>query len=385
MGMPTHLSPGEIEEFGREMDAIRNEVMDSRGAKDREYILSVIKWQRLMALSGRIVIFLSLIVSPWGGLTIASWGAFVAVLGLGAALLGLAKIIENMELGHNVMHAQWDWMRDPQIQSNTWEWDNVCPSDQWKHSHNVVHHTWTNVFGKDPDIGYGVLRVSADQKWRAKYLANPIVNFILMMLFQWGVALHDLEADKLLEGKKDIKEAIPMLKRVWWKVVRQVRKDYLLWPAFGAVLTMPVTLVLGLDVLAIAGYAYLTVVIGNLIANGMRNIWSNAIIFCGHFPEGVHLFSKEEVEGETRAAWYVRQLLGSCNIGGGKIFHILSGNLSHQIEHHLFPDVPSNRYPEMAPRVQALARRYNLPYNTGSFARQFGTTTMKIWKLSLPN
>lgn len=385
MGMPTHLSPGEIEEFGREMDAIRNEVMDSRGAKDREYILSVIKWQRLMALGGRIVIFLSLIVSPWGGLTIASWGAFAAVLGLGAVLLGLAKIIENMELGHNVMHAQWDWMRDPQIQSNTWEWDNVCPSDQWKHSHNVVHHTWTNVFGKDPDIGYGVLRVSADQKWRPKYLANPIVNFILMMLFQWGVALHDLEADKLLEGKKDIKEAIPMLKRVWWKVVRQVRKDYLLWPAFGAVLTMPVTLVLGLDSWAIAGYAYLTVVIGNLIANGMRNIWSNVIIFCGHFPEGVHLFTKEEVEGETRAAWYVRQLLGSCNIGGGKIFHILSGNLSHQIEHHLFPDVPSNRYPEMAPRVQALARRYSLPYNTGSFARQFGTTTMKIWKLSLPN
>ena len=384
MGMPVHLSAGDIEEFGKEMDAIRNEVMDSRGEKDRAYILMIIKWQRTLALMGRVFIFLSLIVSPFGGLPFASWEAFLGVMLLGAAMLGIAKIIENMEIGHNVMHAQWDWMRDPNIQSNTWEWDNVCPSDQWKHSHNVVHHTWTNVFGKDPDIGYGVLRVSDEQRWQFKYLFNPVVNFFLMALFQWGVALHDLEMDKILAGKKKFSDTIPMMKRVWWKIQRQVLKDYVLWPALGASFTLPVTLALGLDMVSIAAYAFGTVVVGNMVGNLMRNVWSNAIIFCGHFPEGVHHFTQEEVEGETRAQWYVRQLLGSCNIGGGKLFHILSGNLSHQIEHHLFPDVPSNRYPDMAPRVQALAKRYGLPYNTGSFARQFGTTTWKVWRLSLP-
>ncbi|MCE2678962.1 MAG: acyl-CoA desaturase [Burkholderiales bacterium] len=384
MGMPTHLSAGEIEEFGREMDAIRNEVMDTRGAKDRAYIMNIIKWQRSMALYGRIIIFLSLIFSPLGGLEVASWPLFVAFLAVGAIMLGLAKIIENMELGHNVMHGQWDWMRDPNIQSNTWEWDNVCPSDQWKHSHNVVHHTWTNVFGKDPDIGYGVLRVSDEQPWHAKYLLNPVINFVLMMMFQWGVGVHDIELDKIMAGKKTFAEAKPMLERFMWKAARQLRKDYLLWPLLGVAFTVPVSVLFGLDTLAVAGYAYLTVCVGNTIGNMMRNIWSNMIIFCGHFPEGVQHFSTEEVEGETRSAWYVRQLLGSCNIGGGKIFHILSGNLSHQIEHHLFPDVPSNRYPEMAPRVRALAKRYNLPYNTGSFTRQFGTTTWKIWRLSFP-
>jgi linoleoyl-CoA desaturase len=366
------------------MDAIRNEVMDTRGERDRQYILSIIRWQRSLALYGRVMIFLSLIVSPFGGLEVASWPAFVAVLVLGAGMLGIAKIIENMEIGHNVMHAQWDWMRDPNIQSNTWEWDNVCPSDQWKHSHNVVHHTWTNVFGKDPDIGYGVLRVSDDQRWHAKYLFNPVINFVLMMMFQWGVALHDLEVDKLQSGQKKWSDVTPMLKRVQWKVLRQLRKDYLLWPLLGVLFTVPVTLMLELPSANIALAAFLTVSVGNLIANGMRNVWSNAIIFCGHFPEGVQLFTEKEVEGETRAAWYVRQLLGSCNIGGGKLFHILSGNLSHQIEHHLFPDMPSNRYPEVAPRVQALAKRYGLNYNTGSFTRQFGTTTWKIWRLSLP-
>lgn len=384
MAYPQHLSAGEIEEFGREMDAIRNEVMDSRGDRDRQYILGVIRWQRSMALGGRIAMMLSLIVSPWGLLPVANWAAFLVLLLGGAVLLGLAKILENMEIGHNVMHAQWDWMRDPNIQSNTWEWDNVCPSDQWKHSHNVVHHTWTNVLGRDPDVGYGVLRVSDLQPWHRKYLLNPVINFILMMLFQWGVALHDLEMDKVMAGERRYDDIRPKLRRVGWKVWRQLRKDYLLWPLLASAFTLPVTLVLGLPVLSIAWAAFLTVAAGNFVANGIRNVWSNMIIFCGHFPAGVHHFLPEDVEGETRAQWYLRQLLGSCNIEGGKVFHILSGNLSHQIEHHLFPDVPSNRYPEMAPRVRALADRYGLPYNTGSFTRQFGSTTLRIWGFSLP-
>jgi linoleoyl-CoA desaturase len=384
MPLPTHLSAAEIEEFGREMDAIRNEVMDSRGDRDRAYILKIIRWQRSLALGGRIVMFLSLLALPAGGLPYAGWPQFLGALCLGAVMLGLAKIIENMELGHNVMHAQWDWMRDPDIQSNTWEWDNVCPSDQWKHSHNVVHHTWTNVFGKDPDIGYGVLRVTAAQRWKPKYLLQPITNFFLNIWFQWGVAVHDLEPDKLLSGEKSLASVRPMIRRIWWKASRQLLKDYVLWPALGALITVPVSLLYGLPAAHIAGLALTWVVAGNAIANLMRNVWSNVIIFCGHFPAGVHHFTKAEVEGETRARWYLRQLLGSCNIGGGRLFHILSGNLSHQIEHHLFPDMPSNRYPEIARRVQALAARYRLPYNTASLSRQYGSTLWNILRLSLP-
>ena len=29
-------------------------------------------------------------------------------------------------------------------------------------------------------------------------------------------------------------------------------------------------------------------------------------------------------------------------------------DLSHQIEHHMFPDLPAARYPEMAPRVREI-------------------------------
>src|SRR5918998_309658 len=62
--------------------------------------------------------------------------------------LSIAKILENMEIGHNVMHGQWDWMRDPKIHSQAYEWDHASPSTQWKRSHNEIHHTFTNVLGR---------------------------------------------------------------------------------------------------------------------------------------------------------------------------------------------------------------------------------------------
>jgi len=122
----------------------------------------------------------------------------------------------------------------------------------------------------------------------------------------------------------------------------------------------------------------------NAVACIIRNLWTFMIIFCGHFSQGVYVFNRKQVVNETRAHWYVRQILGSCNIKGGKLFHILSGNLSHQIEHHMFPDMPSNRYPEIAPRVRALCARYKLPYNTGSLISQFGGTLVRILRMTFP-
>lgn len=379
--LPVNLSAAQIEEFGRELDAMRDEVTQSRGERDRQYILRIIKVQRYMALGGRIAIFASMLLSPVWSHALAGAFGFWLLLGFGTVSLGLAKILENMEIAHNVLHAQWDWMKDPSIQSNTWEWDNVCPSDQWMSSHNVKHHTWTNVLGKDPDVGYGLLRMSSLQRWKPFYLGQPLYAFLLALLFEWGIAIQELELGRVISGRMTLAQIRPQLLRTASKIRAQVLKDYILWPLLAAALAVPFALLgSGPSLLSV----FLTVLAANAAANVMRNLWTYAIIFCGHFPADVHVFTKEQVDGETRARWYVRQLLGSCNIGGGKLFHIMSGNLSHQIEHHLFPDLPSNRYPSLAPRVRALAERYGLPYNTGSFTRQFGTTVWKILRLSLP-
>ena len=364
--LPTGLSEAEIQEFGREIEDIRTEVMDSRGERDARYIRRIIKVQRSLALGGRLLIFASLAFLPQWGHALAAWLYFWPVMCAGILALASAKILENMEIGHNILHAQWDWMRDPTIQSGSWEWDHVCPADQWKHAHNVKHHTWTNVFGKDTDVvGYGLLRMFPEQRWQPLNLANPFFAFIMAVFFEWFIAIQEWDMMYLLSGKKKLSDIEPIFSNTRLKVFRQVMKDYVLFPL-------------------LAGPFFLYVLVANALAAILRNIWTYVIIFCGHFSQGVYVFTTKQVENETRAHWYVRQLLGSCNIGGGKLFHIMSGNLSHQIEHHLFPDMPSNRYPEVAPRVRAICDRYNLPYNTRPLTRQFGSAVVRILRMTFP-
>jgi fatty acid desaturase len=285
------------------------------------------------------------------------------------ASLSISKILDNMEIGHNVMHGQYDWMGDPGLNSRMYEWDTVCPSSQWKYSHNYIHHTFTNILGKDRDIGYGILRMDEDQEWHPYYLGNPVYAFLLMVFFEWGVALHDLEVENIVAGRRSHADNRPLYPGLLRKIRRQAVKDYLLFPALTGPL-FPLTFV------------------GNATANLVRNVWAFNIIFCGHFPAGVESFTEEECldeDGEeSRGHWYYRQVLGSANITGGRLFHILSGNLSHQIEHHLFPDLPAKRYPEIAPEIREICERYGLPYNTGRLSKQVFSVARKIARLALP-
>ncbi|GAD87013.1 fatty acid desaturase family protein [Nocardia asteroides] len=348
---PVILTPDQVEEIGRTLDELRARVEADLGERDRDYIYKIIKTQRGFEIAGRGLMYLGFLPPFWLA---------------GVAALGVSKILDNMEIGHNVMHGQYDWMRERGINSREFDWDTVCPADQWKHSHNYMHHTYTNVHDMDRDIGYGILRIDEGQKWNPYYLGNPIYAFLLMVLFEWGVMVHDLEADNIIKGKRTWAELKPLLKGQGKKAGKQVLKDYVVFPA-------------------LTGPLFLHTLAGNAAANLVRNLWTFSIIFCGHFPAGVQTFTKEETEVETRGEWYVRQMLGSANIKGSKLFHIMSGNLSHQIEHHLFPDIPANRYPEMAPEVKALAEKFGLPYNTGRFSKQIGSVWAKIFLLSVPD
>ena len=134
----------------------------------------------------------------------------------------------------------------------------------------------------------------------------------------------------------------------------------------------------------LAGPSALPALLGNATANAVRNVWAHTVIVCGHFPDGAETFAEERLDDETRGGWYVRQLLGSCNLDGPPLLHLMSGNLSFQIEHHLFPDLPSNRYASIAPRVRALCERYELPYTSGSLPRQYGQVIKSVLRLALP-
>jgi NADPH-dependent stearoyl-CoA 9-desaturase len=346
-----HLTEADVEAIGRELDQLRRDIEESRGEADAAYVKKAIALQRGLAVGGRAALFASAFPPAWLA---------------GTTMLGLAKIIENMELGHNVIHGQWDWMNDPEVHSSAWEWDTACPSEQWKHSHNFVHHKYTNVVGKDDDVGYGILRVTRDQRWHPVFLAQPVTNAMLAVFFQYAVALHDLNIKEIRKGRKDPKVMWRQLKQIGRKVGRQTVKDYVLFPL-------------------LTGPQFATTLTANATANLMRNLWAYTVIFCGHFPDGAEKFTVEELEDETPHGWYLRQMLGSANFQAGPLMAFMSGNLSYQIEHHLFPDLPSNRYAEISERVQALCEKYDLPYTTGTLTGQYLKTLRTIWKLSLPN
>ncbi len=348
--MLNRLTHQELEAFGKEMDQLRQQTIADLGQRDADHIRSIIRKQRYCEISGRALIHFSL--NP------LSWVA-------GVGLLSTAKILENMEIGHNVMHGQYDWMNDPALNSQNYEWDTVCDAESWRRTHNYEHHTYTNIIGKDRDYGYAVLRLSDDEPWKPIHLFQFVSYGLLSVFFQWGVGLHELETEKLKRGEISWKEKLPFLKRFSKKAARQVGKDYLLFPL-------------------LAGPMAPKVLLGNMLANLNRNLWASTIIFCGHFTEDAQTFQESECENETRGMWYYRQLLGSSNFTGSKWLHIMSGHLSYQIEHHLFPDIPAHRYPEMSIQVQQLCKKYGIPYNTGRFSRQFKTVLARVARYSLP-
>ena len=285
-----------------------------------------------------------------------------------------------------------------------WDWDTASSAEAWKHSHNFIHHTYTNIRGKDKDLGYEIMRIDPNQKWHPAYLAQPFYNLLLTALFEWGVAVHDLDIEAIRAGEKKWPEIRKDLKGIGVKARSQVIKDYIGWPlisagayalvqlALGGRLEQPAKSRLGRRLRKISSKGrfgatatfsdkvlpgvestYLRTLAADALANVIRNVWTHAIIFCGHFPDQTYTFSAEEVEDETRAEWYLRQLVGAANIEGSPLFHVISGNLGYQVEHHLYPDMPASRYSEIAPKIKDICERYELPYNIRAVSPNSGT------------
>lgn len=344
-----HLSDADLTALAADLDEIRRDVESSRGDRDRAYMMRAIAFQRYLDLSARLIIA--------GTKGKIGWA-------VGTAALAAAKSIENMELGHNISHGQWDWMNDPEIHSNTWEWDIAAPTSQWRYTHNYQHHVFTNIVGVDADLGFGIMRVTRDQKWRPVALLQPLFAVLLGMAFEWGIALYgviSVQQEETTEAGRSAQRSALLR-----KIARQTTKDYLLYPA-------------------LSRRRWRRTLGANIVANGLRSGWAYIVIVCGHFVDGAEKFTPAVLENETKQEWYLRQMLGTANFDAGPVLRFMTGNLCYQIEHHLFPDLPHNRYPQIAKRVRALCATYDLPYTTGPLLRQYLLTVRTICKLALPD
>ena len=315
-----HLDEAQLEALAADFDVIRRREMADRGEVDATYIRRVAAVATALQVGGRVAIALGRRRPVW----------WAGVLGVAAG-----RVIEAMEIGHNVLHGQYDWMRDPRFDSSTYEWNMTAPAEQWRHAHNVVHHVNANVAGVDRDLGYGVVRITDDEPWKPSHLGNPLAALFLALLFDQAIGFYDLEAERQALGLVDPDEARAKFEASMAKLKRQARRDFVLVPL-------------------LAGKAAPRALAGSVVAQLIGNVWGFAIIFCGHFPADTVIFQPEDLEDETRGRWYVRQLRGAANIRGSFPFHVLTGNLSHQVEHHLYPDLPARRYRHIAPEVAAV-------------------------------
>ena len=347
----THLTTEQLDAFGAELDQLRSDVAADLGERDAKHVRKILQASRLSAAAGRTLLMFGFDPFTWV---------------LGVVALAKAKILENMEVGHNVLHGQYDWMNDPQLNSKTYEWDIVCHSKNWKQTHNIEHHSHTNVLGLDDDYGYGLLRLTPEQRWRPMNLLQPLWCFLLMVYFQWGVAIQDIKLGRFFKGRMTGRELGERAKPFLKKSSRQLFKDYVLFPVIGF-------------------FNWPRILLGNIAANIIRNIWTNVIIFCGHFTEHAQVYTKAEVEHESRGAWYLRQMQGSSNLLGSRYFYLMTGHLSHQIEHHLFPDIPAPRYIELAPKVKAICEKYGVHYNAAGFFRQYLSVMKRVFVFAWPN
>jgi len=345
-----HLSRTDMDALGAELDIIRRDIEESLGTRDATYIRRTIALQRALEVGARLLIG----ASPRSG---TRWWA-------GTAALAFAKSVENMEISHNVGHGQWDWMNDPEIHSNTWEWDMAGLSSHWRHSHNIGHHVFTNILDMDDDLGFGVMRLTRDQPWEPRYLLQPLRNLLLAIGFEWGIARHGIHAVNARADTAAQKSA--QTRAVVRKIFRQTLKDYVLFPL-------------------LSRSRWRRTLGANILANVLRNVWAYAVIFCGHFPDGAQKFTAAVIEEESKSDWYLRQMLGTANFDAGPLMTFASGNLCYQIEHHLFPDLPSNRYAEIVVHVRAVCEKFDIPYTTGSLLTQYWQTLRTIHVLALPD
>ena len=243
-----HLTDADIESLAFELDAIRRDIEDSLGERDARYIRRTIAAQRGLEIAGRLMLAASSRRSAWWADTLT---------------LAASKIIENMEIGHNVMHGQWDWMNDPEIHSSSWEWDMGGAAKHWRFTHNFMHHKYTNILGMDDDVGYGLIRVTRDQRWKPNNIFNLFYNTMLAALFEWGVGLQHLELGKIFKGRDDRNATLVRVREFGVKAGHQVAKDYIAFPAVTALSP---------------GATFKSTIKANAVANIIRNVWSNAVL-----------------------------------------------------------------------------------------------------------
>lgn len=341
-----------VASFGRALDALRQEVEATLGESDVAYLLGVRGLSRRLEWLGRGLIHLSF--EPM------SWTA-------GVAVLSMHKLLELIEIGHSVLHDTYDHLPGgEELRGETFRWKAPIDEASWRVGHNLRHHQFTNVSGRDPDLDFGLLRLGAGVPFRRVHRLQPVSNLVSWLYFStainahvsgmiWGQS-HATAERKTAQGQAKRRRALA-------KLARYYGREYVLFPA-------------------LAGPFFWKTLAGNVASELVRDVYAAATIYCGHvgateYPQGSH--------AKGRADWYVMQVEGSRDFQVSGLWALLCGGLECQIEHHLFPRLPPNRLREIAPRVRAICAEHGVTYRSDSWPRVLRDVRRRLRELSSSN
>jgi NADPH-dependent stearoyl-CoA 9-desaturase len=253
----------------------------------------------------------------------------------------------------------------------------------WLRGHNGRHHGLTNVAGHDADIHFGPVRLTPETPHRfAHYLQVPFTALILIPNFTFLMNLHFTGVTDVWtgNGRHDEFDFIPdrswasikdAHRRALRKILPYYAKEYLLWPALA-------TAAFGWW---LGPWVFAKSVLGNWMAEKLRDIYSGLTIYCGHvgeqtasYPEGTLPRSK----GER----YAMQVEATNNFKVPWLLSLFCGALDRQIEHHLFPTLPTNRLREVAPAVRAACEAHGVDYREESWPRTLRRVFAQLARLS---
>ncbi len=351
-----------LRKFGEAIDAIRTKIEAKIGEEDVHYIKRVDAFSRTMEVAGRLLLHFSFEPITWSMGVIALW---------------LHKQLQATEVGHTALHGAFDGLPNAErYQSATFKWDVPIDEEAWRYGHNIRHHQFTNITGKDPDIHFGPIRLNDQTPHSAvNYFQIPIMA-VVATNFGFGMNMHftgmtDYWGGTGREGKFDfIKDrswetAKDVHKKAFRKWIPYYAKNYVLFPL-------------------LAGPGFLKVLAGNALAEVMRDLYSAATIYCGHIGEDVKDYP-EGTKARNRGEWYAMQVDSANNFDVPLPVSMLCGALDLQVEHHMFPKFPTNRLREAAPQVKKVCEEYGVNYKTDTWPGTLKKVMSRLWQLSFPD
>lgn len=338
-----HAKAARVKSLGRELDALKARITAQVGDEDLRYVRRLDRFSRSFEALGRVLLHVS-----FEPLTFS----------LGVLALALHKQLQATEIGHTALHGAYDKLEGAgKFDSKRFAWDVPIDEASWKRGHNVRHHGNTNVAGKDPDVDFGPVRLTAHTPHRfAHYVQLPFAlgvifpNFGLLMNLHFSGVLDQFYA----ENDASMTPPTRAERRSAWRRALRKYLPYYLWN-YGF---FP----------ALAGPFFWKVLLGNWLAEVLRDVYSAATIFCGHVGAEVASYPHGH-KAQSRGEWYAMQIESANDFEVSRPLSILCGGLDRQIEHHLFPMLPPERLRQIAPEVREICERHGIAYKTDSWPR----------------